>query len=470
MKIRESTFIRVLFFLMILIVFILVSLFTRHNIRLFNEFYSIIIFFSAYLTVGSVKIDKVNIVSPVNLMLFVFFMRLVICPITIIFFGYQKWVIPFTPTNTEVFKSYLLVFLSFYCFVIGWDLVKQTYKQLLPVKNEKVTFRNNSVLAVLLLSLMVLLIFIMYGSFSAYLNSIYLEDYHKYVTNSNKLLLYLFLLIKYAVPFFAIISGIYILDRINGDVYISGIITAMFVILIVLFALGPSRNNIVFPVLAFLSAVIPRYLRLKLRDFILACVLFLIVAFLFQNLRWKRNRDVLSKLNSTEKFIEFIQVYFNAPHIMTPTFRADEKLKKVPFTLDASLLESIPVIGIPFRSRSGSFVYNVAYANPNGRDQVFPAPAEVFINSGYIGVVFIFLLIGYLYRKIDLFFHNRTYEDPVFRAIIFYLALVFNATIFLSFSVMGQFIFYNCILIGIIMLLRDKQRPVPENIQNEKAY
>lgn len=455
---------------MILIVFILVSLFTRHTIRLFNELYSIIIFFSAYLTVGSVKIDKVNIVSPVNLMLLVFFMRLVICPLTIIFFGYQKWVIPFTPTNTEVFKSYLLVFLSFYCFVIGWDLVKQTYKQLLPVKNEKIFFRNNSVIALLLLCLMVLLIFIIYGSFSSYLNSIYLEDYHKYVTDSNKLLLYLFLLIKYGVPFFAIISGIYILDRINGDVYTSGVITAIFVILIVLFALGPSRNNIVFPVLAFLSAVIPRYLRLKLRDFILACVLFLIVAFLFQNLRWKRNKDVLSKLNSTEKFIEFIQVYFNAPHIMTPTFRVDEKLNKVPFTLDASLLESIPVIGISFRSRSGSYVYNVAYANPKGRDQVFPAPAEVFINLGYIGVVLVFILIGYFYRKIDLFYHNRTYEDPVFRAIIFYLALVFNATIFLSFSVMGQFIFYNCILIGIIMLLRDKQRPVLEKILNEKAF
>lgn len=407
--------------------------------------------------VSSTKIDKVNIVSPGNLMLFVFFMRLVISPLTIIFFGYQKWVLPFNPSSFEIYKSYFIVFLAFYSVIIGWDLVSKKPIEIIPDEKKKMFFRNNSIIAILLMVFMILIIFLVYGSFINYINSFYLEDYLFSFSNKNKLLLYLSIIIRYGVPFFGIIFGIFILERINGDVYIKATIAGLFLLLIVFLAFGPSRSNIVFPVLAFLAAVIPRYLKIKFLDFVLGCCAFIIIAFIFQNIRKRSNKEMLNQLNKTEKFVEFIQVYFNAPHIMTPALRIKDEMNEVPFTLPASFLETIPVLGAPFRDRSGSYVYNVAYGRAEGRDQVFPTSGEVYLNLGYSGVIIIFVLIGFFYRKIDMIFHCRTISDPVYRAIIFYLALLYNASIFLSFSVLGQFAFYNSLLIITIMFLRDKQ-------------
>jgi len=162
-----------------------------------------------------------------------------------------------------------------------------------------------------------------------------------------------------------------------------------------------------------------------------------------------------------DKFIEFIQVYFVSPHIMTPMFQIRKEFEKVPFTLHASFFESVPVLGTKLRDQSGSYFYNKAYGRGTTRDQVFPTYGEIYLNLGFPGLFMIFLLTGFFYRKIDMFFHLKTADDPLFRAIIFYFALVFNATIFLSYSVFGQFIFYNSILIFIIMIFRDK--PVNED-------
>ena len=461
-KLKFNTAFRILIFSIFLLLFVIISLIFNKNTGYLNEISSIIVFFLAYLLTPSIRVDRRNLVSPKNLMLLIFFVRLVLCPVTIFISDYQKWVLPFIPTVAEIHKAYLINFIAFLSFVIGWDLLKD--RKITDEYSTEGSFRflNNAVIASLLFACLLFVIFIFYGSVNNYIKSLFVEDYFKFLEGKGKIIIYANLLFKYAIPFLGIILGLYALEKIRGGIWIKGMIAFISILLIIFLSLGPSRNNMVFPVLSFLAASIPKYLRIKYSDFIIGCILIIIAAFFFQNYRKHSNELFISKLNKTEKFFEFVQVYFGAPHTMTPIFRQQDETKDIHFTLVSSVLETIPVLGTTFRDKSGSFVYNIAYKR-GSRDQVFPTHGEIFYNFGFLGVIIVFLITGYLYRRISEFFLQRTKSDPLFRAIIFYLTLVFNATIFYSYSVFGQFIFYNSIFVILIMIFRDKSLYEIEN-------
>jgi oligosaccharide repeat unit polymerase len=455
-KIKQNLLIRVIVFATTILFYIVVSKLWIKNFTFFNEVCSILVFYSAYLITPSIRIEKVSIVSPRNLMLLVFFVRLVVCPITIFFFGQQRWKLPSIPTSEDLFMVYLLTFIAFYAFIIGWDLVRNERESGKTATKAKVNFRNNLILSIILLCCLLFIVFGFYGSLSHYLKSLFVEDYNFFHEGRSKIIIYLSILLKYGIPFLGIIIGLYLLDRIRGDILFKALIALIFIIVILFLALGPSRNNMIFPVLAFLAACIPIYFRVKFRDFMLGATGFLVLLFLFQNIRKRENESVMQDLNKVENFIEFVQVYFVSPHIMVPILRIEEEFDPVPFTLHSSLLESIPILGTSFRNKSGSYVYNIAYGRAVGPDQVFPTYGEIYLNLGLIGLIIVFVLTGFLYRKIDVFFSTKTNSDPLLRALVFYLTLLFNATIFYSYSVLGQFLFYNAIMVFIILIFKDK--------------
>jgi hypothetical protein len=460
MKIRNNTFIRAVTFIFLIGLFAFLGFITNYKIKFFSEIFSIIIFTYAYFITPSIQVDKINIVSPKNLMLLIFFTRLVICPVSIMLFGYKPWVLPEIPGPQMILKASVISDLAFLSFVIGWDLINEVKVKGDPALPGKFKFRNNAFIALGLLIALLLFILFFYGSFRYYIRTLFYEDYFGVLEGKSKIMIYVSILFKYVIPFFGIILGIYALEKTKLGVWGKASIALFFTLLIIFLALGPSRNNIVFPVLAFLSAIIPRYFKIKFRDFILGCVIFLVIAFFFQNIRRRSNETIITQLNTGDKFIEFIQVYFVSPHILTPMFSIKEKFEDVPFTLHSSVLETIPILGAPFREKSGSYYYNAGYGREGARDQVFPTYGEIVLNLGYMGLVAVFILTGFFYRKINLFFHRKTLDDPLFRAIIFYFTLVFNATIFLSYSVFGQFVFYNSVLLLVVMIFRD--RPVHE--------
>lgn len=445
-------------FVSVLLFYILINLVWHYNVRYLNEIFSFLVFYSAYSITPSLKVDKISIISPKNLMLLVFFMRLVICPITIFIAGPQKWQLPADPSNRDLFIVHLITFIAFFAFTVGWDSVRKDDLTIESSDRNIVKFRNNGVLTIFLLGSLVFIILGFYGSFDNYLKSLFVEDYHQFQEGKGKLVIFLTILFKYGTPFIGIITGLYFLDRIRGGVWIKASVAFLFIMIIVFLALGPSRNNMIFPSLAFLAACIPLHFRIKFRDFILVAAGILILLFLFQNIRKKENEHQLGELNRTEKFLEFVQVYFLSPHIMTPLLIIERDNEDIPFTIHASLLETLPVIGKEFRDKSGSYFYNVAYGRALGPDQVLPTYGEIYLNLGYVGVVAVFLITGLLYRKIHIFFNKNAFNDPILRAVTFYFSLIFNATIFYSYSVLGQFIYYNSILVLIVLIFRDKPK------------
>lgn len=448
--------IRIIVFSLLIFVYFTISIILNHNTGFLNEVFSILLFYCVYLLTPSIWVEKSSIISPKNIMLLVFFMRLVVCPVTIFIAGPQSWRLQTDPAADDLFLVHIITFISFVSFIVGWDLHNTAKPPNVELLRPRFRFKNNLFLLIFLIGCLIFVVFGFYGSLSDYLKSIFIEDYHSSIEGRSKILIYLTILFRYGTPFIGIILGIFILSSIRGGVWVKAIIAVISILLILFLALGPSRNNMIFPVLAFLAACIPFYFRINFRDFIIGAFGFLVLLFLFQNVRKRENAIIIQDLNRTEKFIEFVQVYFVAPHIMTPMLRIEEEFDEVPFTLHASLLESIPILGNSFRDRSGSYVYNVAYGRAVGPDQVFPTYGEIYLNMGLIGLILVFALTGFVYRRIDLFFNYKTTEDPLLRAIVLYLALLFNATIFYSYSVLGQFIFYNSILVIIILILRDK--------------
>jgi len=448
--------IRVLVFTAVLLIFITISLIWNFKAKFLNEITSIAVFYSAYLITPSLHLDKVSIVSPKNLMLLVFFMRLVICPVTILITGQQSWKLPAEPTHEDLYLVHLITFVAFYAFVSGWDLLRRASPGEERPPSPGMKFRNNAVIALFLFGSLLFVVYGYYGSLNGYLASIFVEDYDASREGQGKLLIYISIILRYVIPFLGVILGLVFIHKIKSGIWVRAITAFLFIIIIVFLGLSPSRNNMIFPVLSFLAACIPIYFRIKFRDFLLGAAGFLILLFLFQNIRKRENAPMIEELNRVEKFVEFVQVYFVAPHIMTPLVTIVENADTIPFTLHSSLLESIPVLGAPFRQKSGSYVYNVAYGRAVGPDQVFPTYGEVFFNLGMIGLIFVFMLTGFIYRKLDRFFMIDTTNDPFLRSLVFYLSLLFNATIFYSYSVLGQFFYYNSILIFAMLIFRDR--------------
>lgn len=435
------------------LIFALNILPASHNIP---EIISILLFFCLYFSSSSLRVDRINIISPKNLMLLVFFARFVIIPITIIFFGYQKWVLPFLPNSEELIKSYNVMFIAFSAFVLGWILFGKEKDTDSIVAKKTPGFRNSIVISLILFLLFIFFIFFIYGSFSNYISSIFLDNYSAFQSRGNKLFNYLFVLLKFVIPFSIIVLALKILKHVKPN-YLSKTSTiAFFSLIVIFFSLGPSRTNMIFPLLAFFAALIPIHIKIRFRDFVFTSLLFLFFAFYFGSLREKKQQNLSDKNTTSIQFVAFLQAYFGAPHLMTPLFHKDNYNKEIPLTIHSSLLETIPVLGKSFRETSGTFYYNSFYGRSAYPDQVFPTSGELYLNFGYLGVIIGFFIFGIGYSKIHNLFIVNTLFDPVFKALFFYLTLLFNGTIFLSFSVIGQFMFYNSILVTLFIVFRDR--------------
>ena len=148
------------------------------------------------------------------------------------------------------------------------------------------------------------------------------------------------------------------------------------------------------------------------------------------------------------------QIYFGTPYQITPLIYTDYQLQGN--TLLSSILFSIPLVGKGFRLTSGVSVYNQAiYGSSISSDQVIPVAGEFDYNFGLIGVLISHLMIGYFYCKIDKAFKQSLPYSKAIAAAWFYLAIHYNAAIFLSISVLIQFLVYSC-LPAIILLITCK--------------
>jgi oligosaccharide repeat unit polymerase len=410
----------------------------------FNQDNSIILsllplsFFAIYCSFNWFKSDY-TVFTPKNIMLFIWLNKLVIIPVELILMGNK--VLIFDIKNQAITTEIAIILCAFLGFVVGWFLSQKRTFYVMS-KHETSIFW----LSIAYLSIGCLSIVVIYGSFQNYFAGAWLTYITKEAIEkaTGDTAGYLANVGQRFLPFGVILLWIWWQKRYSK----SGIINVLFLIVCFLSTLSSNRSNMIYPLFAFASVLFINW-QIKHKIGLLAAifgVLFLSFFFGFVRVQTDINSEQVGQLfNSYTTDNDYVwyahQIYFGSPYQITPLLHTPTTNHSM---LLASIFDPVPIIGRHFRELSGNFFYNLTiYESTISQDKTIPVAGELFHEGGYWLVVFVHVLIGWVYAQLDHAFKQNTTHNLALAASIFYLTLLFNATLLLSVSVLVQFLIYN---------------------------
>jgi hypothetical protein len=228
-----------------------------------------------------------------------------------------------------------------------------------------------------------------------------------------------------------------------------------------------NRASVVYPAVAILAAFSLRARRIPIRTLL---ILAFAAAFLLPVFATYRSsgfavgevlgdegvRDSLlqkTDLNST------LQVYGGAPQLNAYLLDGTGWGRTLYWgrTLVASALYPVPILGKPFRESSGVVLFNrLVYANES-LDQVIPFTGELFLNFHILGVIGGFGLLGWAIAVLQNKF--KLSSGAVDAYICFFAALWLSSLMFSSVAAVGQvFIYMFWPIYGYLLLKWASQR------------
>ncbi len=415
----------------------------------------IIIYLSINFFAKNFKLRFDNIFLPQNLAFLVFFIRLYFLPCLGLFFDYRI----FSETrNTEselIFKSYTITLLMYFSFIIGWETfylksrTKAIVKQIYLLNYKKIKIISG---LYFFFGLTALLLY--YQNYNDYFTRIFIVILDDRLTEKTSFLEYLSSLAIYFLPF-AVFGFVNLIDVNNKSKLSKNIILIISIFFVLLFSLNSNRQSMVYPLLALLAGF-STFIKFKPLPSIFIAFMMLYFLFVFGNIRVKDEFDVNNSSKNTQEIVNDIQVYAGGSQMIAPIF----KMKQKKFTIFNSFISSFPIIGVPFREGSGVKLYNyLFYGWYNGnQDQIFLTQAECYVNGGYLLIFIFFIIVGYYYSYLNQLYIVNLNSQFFYRVSLFYIVLLFNSTILLSFQVIGQFLFYNSLPALIILFYYKKNK------------
>ena len=381
-------------------------------------------------------------------MLFIWFNKLVLVPFELIFWGNK---VPFFYANNQsIYLEISIVLLSFVAFLCGWksyflkpsDLILNTFQQL---QKWMIIY-----LSVALLSLIYL-----YGSLLNYWrNSIFtyatldaLEDV------GGSMLGYLTNVGQRFWPFGVLLTLCWWKNKYANKQWQ----WIVWLVLCLVGTLSSNRSNMIYPLL-MLSSILSSQWKLRDKRILLLVALggfFSLLFFGYLRVQPTLDTEQVGQLfgiylEESDYVWKAHQLYVGSPYQITPLLQIEKQAN----TLLASLLDPVPILGKGFREESGPFVYNLAIHDSTiAQDQVIPVAGELYFNGGFFWVALGYFIFGAIYHWFDAIFKKYILINPVLAASFFYLALLFNATLVLSLSVLVQFLLYNAVPALLIIVL-----------------
>ncbi len=372
-------------------------------------------------------------------MLFIWLNKLVIIPVELILIGNK---VPlFDIKNQAIHIEIVITLCAFFGFVMGWVISPQSAN--LTVFKPKSSILYLSIGYLLIGSFSVIVI---YGSFKQYFVGAWLTYITKEAIEkaTGSTVGYLANVGQRFLPFGVMLVWIWWQQRFMK----SWIINIVFLIICFLTTLSSNRSNMIYPIVTFMSLL---FIDLKIKYKIISLtvlfgLLFLTFFFGFVRVQADINGHQVGQLfNSYSSDNDYVwyahQIYFGTPYQITPLLHTPPSNHSM---LLASILDPVPIVGKYFREQSGSFLYNLTiYESTVSQDKTIPVAGELFYEGGYLLVILAHFFIGLIYAKLDAIFkYSKSYNLPV-ALCVFYLALLFNATLLLSVSVLVQFLIYN---------------------------
>jgi oligosaccharide repeat unit polymerase len=421
-------------------------------------------FIATYCLFKPFKSDD-QVITPKNIALFIWLNKLVIIPIELMTIGNKALI--FDIKNQPINIETSIVLCSFIGFVIGW-LMSQLKHDIKPIKGTRI---NASIyLSISYVFIGTISIIAIYGSFQQYFAGAWLtyvtkEAIEKATGNSIG---YLANVGQRFLPFGVILAWIWWQQRFKKSV----IVNVLFLIVCFLSTLSSNRSNMIYPLLTLASVLFLDW-QIRNKIWLLAGIfslVFLTFFFGFVRVQTDINSEQVGLLfNSYTSDNDYVwyahQIYFGSPYQITPILYSPPSNHSM---LLASILDPVPVVGKYFREHSGSFIYNLTiYDSTVSQDKTIPVAGELFYEGGYLLVAVVHILIGWLYAKLDHRFKQTISQNLPIALSIFYLTLLFNATLLLSVSVLVQFLIYNAAPALCILLYERSTRLFGNNISKK---
>jgi hypothetical protein len=397
-------------------------------------------FVAALLLVEDLQSDAI-VFTPKNILLFIWLNKLVVIPIEILFVGNRLTLFEAHPQ--PIVHESLLTLISFGCFVLGWCQFKG---QFIAVE-QKISWPIWLAAGGISMALGLAGIIFLYGSPVNFINNaIYTHKTYDIMRQvAGGVGGYLANVGQRFLPF-AVLIGWGLVAKLSLNKYVIGIAASLICIIC---SLSSNRANMIYPLLALLSAVLALW---RFRQLWLLAVLFSFSIILFFFWGYLRVQPLLNSQEIVTQFGQFInndeylwqahQLYMGSPYQLSPIIHLDYATYGA--TLKASIIDPIPILGKAFREQSGTFLYNlVIFDNPNVQDKVVPVVGELYYNGGYGLVAVIHLMLGAAFVRIDAYFKQMVAIEPIVGAAIFYLFLLSTALLMLSITVFMQFLVFN---------------------------
>ena len=389
---------------------------------------------------GTIKCFRpdLTVITPKNFMLFVWFNKLVVIPLEILVVGNM---IPVEyHLNQDISTEICITLVSFGAFVVGWSCFSQ--KQILrPV----IVFSFLTTWASIYFLVALISLSLFYGSLENYLSGAIFTYITREIVEQNATSMGFLANIGQRFWAFGVLLMWYKWKTKKGKVH--WLRQLPWLLLCLAGTLSSNRSNILYPLLTLMSVI---YAGWKTRHpfwwaLLFSALLLLLLFFGYVRVQPSLDFEVLKilfdeYLNRWEYIVQAHQLYVGSPYQITPLL----SIQPSSFTLIASLLEPIPIVGKAFREQSGPYIYNLAYFQSLvSQDKVIPVVGELYYNGGYLLVGLGSAVIAVVYKWLDAAFKRNVPVNPPLAAAFFYVMLLFSATLLLSLSVLMQFLVYN---------------------------
>ena len=408
-----------------------------------------------------------KLLCPWNWALFVFFLQLVLLPVSLLLFGPLPGVLPFLPSDQAINLAILMNVAAFLTFSLTYHAFARrakngAWRNLAPA-HSRVVERSPSLAYIGLNGGIGIIGFsIAFGALEKLAE--YFSDPSGYLSRvagvSDKLGLAAGLFLRPFLGICVVMLWCRWLDRKGSRKArgLSGILTLMAILAVCLSnaTFNYNRGSVVVPLVAMLAVTLSGPRRVSRVTVVFAGVAVLVVLLVapfygayrsskFTSHEIFRDSSVRSVLFDNVELTEMLQVYAGAPHFLgffmeMGHWGANPRWGR---TLISSALSSLPILGKSFREESGTAIYNrLIYGQLDAEDQIAPFQGEAFLDFHLPGLLAGFFVLGWVAFRLQRAFLNSVSSLETF--IWQYLSIWTFFLIFGGLSVVSQIFVYFC--------------------------
>lgn len=395
-------------------------------------------------------------ITPKNIFLITYFIKLVIVPISIMWFGFVDN--PIYMKSDDIGYGVYINTVSFFCLCLGYlfySYLPTTSKENLLIGFEKKIWLSRYYIILIFFSVVVFSLSYRFSNLSL-IELITIKEVGNDSIESKPLLGFISNIGRFAFPF---LSVMLLTDKnLQNQNLLIKFLSWMFVLLTAIIStLGSNRTNLIYMLLCIIALYSIKVKRIPF--FIIISAAIFVAPYLTNYTHARASTDIetftqtLQEVNN-ESVISTLQVYFQAPQTVLNLNARDASKDR--FTLFSSFFESFPFLGKGLRQKSGTYYYNMyIYHSDIAKDQVYPFGAEIDKNLGLLGLVSIYFLIGMMFCVLQSYFLTsiNLQQPSIVLLCLIYISIYLNAVNVLSLSVLGQFLFYNSFPLLLIILL-----------------